>query len=76
MAKPLVDDQLWELIEPLLPRPKPRRFRYPGRKRVDDRKALTGIVFVLKSGIPLGDVAPGDGLRFRHDVLASLEGME
>ena len=52
MTKPLVDDQLWELIEPLLPPPKPRRFRYPGRKRVDDRKALTGIVFVLKSGIP------------------------
>ncbi len=52
MAKPLVDDQLWELIQPLLPPAKPRRFRYPGRKRVDDRMALTGIVFVLKSGIP------------------------
>ncbi len=52
MAKPLVDDQLWELVQPLLPPAKPRRFRYPGRKRVDDRMALTGIVFVLKSGIP------------------------
>ena len=40
------------MVQPLLPAPKPRRFRYPGRKRVDDRKALTGILFVLKSGIP------------------------
>ncbi len=52
MSRVLVDDRLWELIEPLLPPPKPRRFRYPGRKRIDDRKALTGIVFVLHSGIP------------------------
>ena len=52
MAKSLVDDELWELIQPLLPRPKPRRWRYPGRKAVSDRQALTGILFVLKSGIP------------------------
>ena len=30
----------------------PRRVRYPGRKRIDDRKALTGILFVLSSGLP------------------------
>ena len=52
MAKPLVDDDLWELIEPLLPPPRPRRKRYPGRKPVDSRKSLSGILFVLKSGIP------------------------
>lgn len=52
MAKPLLDDELWELIQPLLPPPKPRRFRYPGRKPISDRQALTGILFVLKSGIP------------------------
>lgn len=52
MVKPLVDDELWELIQPLLPLPKPRRWRYPGRKRLGDRQALTGILFVLKSGIP------------------------
>jgi transposase len=52
MPKPLVDDELWELIQPLLPPAKARRWRYPGRKSVDDRKALTGILFVLKSGIP------------------------
>ncbi|WP_310319903.1 IS5 family transposase [Paraburkholderia terricola] len=51
MAKPIIDDELWALIEPLLPPARPRRFRYPGRKPVADRAALTGILFVLKSGI-------------------------
>ena len=50
MGKPLVDDQLWLQIEPLLPpeAAKPRG----GRPRVSDRAALTGIVFILKSGLP------------------------
>jgi len=52
MAKPLLTDELWERIEPLLPPPKPRRSRFPGRKPIDNRKALTGILFVLKTGIP------------------------
>lgn len=56
MAKPLVDDELWAVIEPLLPAPKPRRFRFPGRKPVDHRRALTGIVFVLKTGIGWEDL--------------------
>src|SRR5687768_7279468 len=52
MAKPILDEALWQLIEPLLPPPKPRRFLYPGRKPISNRQALTGILFVLKSGIP------------------------
>ena len=52
MAKPILDDDLWTLIEPMLPPPKPRRFRYPGRKPITDRQALTGILFVLRTGIP------------------------
>lgn len=50
MAKPLLDDALWVIIEPLIP-PKPRRFKHPGRKRVPDRACLTGILFVLFTGI-------------------------
>jgi len=52
MTKPLVSDELWELIAPLLPteNPKPKG----GRPRVPDRAALTGIIFVLRSGIPWG----------------------
>jgi len=52
MAKELISDKLWSVIEPILPPPKPRRYRYPGRKPMDRRKALTGIIFVLRSGIP------------------------
>jgi transposase len=51
MARPLVSDELWEFIEPLIPRVT-RRYRYPGRKRLDDRKVLSGILFVLQTGIP------------------------
>jgi transposase len=47
----LVPDALWERVEPLLPARPPRRRRYPGRKALDDRAALAGIVFVLKTGI-------------------------
>ena len=49
MAKPLISDELWKVIEPLLPPepPKPKG----GRPRISDRAALTGIVFVLKSGL-------------------------
>src|SRR5918992_5072379 len=50
MANVLVTDELWETIEPLLP-PEPP-IPQGGRPRIDDRAALTGIVFVLKSGIP------------------------
>jgi transposase len=52
MAKPLVSDALWQRIEPLLPPPKARRYRYPGRKPIDRRKVLAGIIFVLRTGIP------------------------
>lgn len=50
MAKPLLSDPLWDLIQPLLPPHPPRPMG--GRPPVDDRKALTGILFVLKTGIP------------------------
>jgi transposase len=56
MAKPLLPDELWNHIKPLLPPPKPRRFRFPGRKPIDDRKALTGILFVLRTGIRWEDL--------------------
>jgi transposase len=57
MAKPILDDELWEWIEPLL-LPKPRRSRFPGRKPLDNRKALTGILFVFKMGIAWEDLPP------------------
>ena len=54
MAKPLLPDELWEIIEPLLPKwtPSPKG----GQPPVSDRNALTGILFVLKTGIPWEDL--------------------
>ena len=50
MAKRLVSDDLWAVVAPLLPRP--RAHPRGGRPFVADRACLTGIVFVLKTGIP------------------------
>ena len=68
MAKLLVSDELWELIEPLLPpgSPKPKG----GRPKIPDRQTLTGIFFVLKTGIPWEDLPQemdcGSGMALRH----------
>jgi transposase len=52
MSQRLIDDAFWRRIEPLLPKPPRRRWKSMGRPRVPDRAALTGILFVLRSGIP------------------------
>jgi transposase len=52
MLKQLVPDELWTIIDPLLPPepPKPNG----GRPRVPDRATFAGLIYVLKSGIPWG----------------------
>ena len=60
MAKPLVSDELWAVVAPLLPPHRPRDPRKPGRRRVPDRACLTGI---------------GDGVRQRDDLLAPAAGL-
>jgi transposase len=47
-----VSDGLWEVVRPLLPQepPKPKG----GRPRIPDRAALSGIIYVLRTGIPWG----------------------
>jgi transposase len=54
MAKAIVSDALWARVEVLIP---PAR-EYPkgGRPRVSDRAALTGILFVLRTGIQWEDL--------------------
>lgn len=53
MGKLLVPDELWQLVEPILPKhpPSPKG----GKPRKPDRICLSGILFVLKTGIPWED---------------------
>src|SRR5512146_515651 len=51
MPKPVIDDELWAIIEPLLPAESPPSPK-GGRPRISNRAVLTGIVFVLKTGLP------------------------
>ena len=53
MAKPLITDELWQIIEP----PKPKG----DRPRLENRAAMTGILFVLKTGIPWEMLPPEMG---------------
>ena len=54
MAKPLLPDELWAVIQPRNP-PHPPRPK-GGRPPLDDRKVLTGIIFILKTGLPWEDL--------------------
>ena len=53
MARQLVTDELWDIVEPLLPKwtPSPKG----GQPRKPDRLCLSGIIFVLKTGISWED---------------------
>lgn len=44
-----LDDEAWAVIEPLLPT------NQPGARRVDDRRVISGIIHVLRSGCPWRD---------------------
>jgi transposase len=55
-----VSDRLWLEVEPLIPKVE-RRFRYPGRKRHDDRACLEGILYVLRCAIPWAELPPAYG---------------
>jgi transposase len=54
MAKPLLPDELWEILEPLFPVwvPSPNG----GQPPLPARNVLTGILFVLKTGLPWEDL--------------------
>lgn len=50
MARPLLPDDLWTEIAPILPPPNPRP--KGGRPPIESRVVLTGILFLLRSGLP------------------------
>ena len=47
----LISDELWALVEPLIPPPRPAVHGRTGRPRTPDRDVLEGIAFVLSTGI-------------------------
>jgi transposase len=49
--KPLVDDALWAVVEPVLPKERKPGVK-GGRPRVSNRQVFTGILFVLRTGLP------------------------
>lgn len=55
MARKLVSNELWEVCDPIIPEPPPRSPK-GGRPRIGNREALTGILFVLKTGIAWEDL--------------------
>lgn len=50
MAKEILPDELWGALDSLFP-PPPARPK-GGRRRIPNRATLTGILFVLRTGIP------------------------
>jgi transposase len=53
MAQPILPDRLWKRLEPLIPKPKVNRYvQFAGRKPTEPRRVVTGILFVLRTGIP------------------------
>ena len=56
MAKPIVSDELWAVVEPLLP-PEPKKPK-GGRPRIPNRDCLRGIIFVLRAGLPWSWLPP------------------
>ena len=58
MSEVLVTDELWAALAPLLPPQPPRPQGKGGRPRLSDRRALTGILWVLRQGIPWERLPP------------------
>ncbi len=71
MSEPLVTDELWEKIQDLLPPEAPKPLG--GRPRVPNRQVLTGILFILRTGIPWGvlplEMGCGCGMTCKRRML-------
>lgn len=62
MSRELVSDELWSVVEPLLPPQKVVRTFRDGRKPKPHRDVLEAILFVLKSGLAWEDLPPQFGM--------------
>jgi transposase len=62
-----LDDDAWAVIEPLLPK------NQPGARRVDDRRVISGIMQVLRSGCLWRD-CPREYVRAPPSTTVSIVG--
>lgn len=51
LAVQLLPGPVWEAVEPLIPSLRPNPKNYQGRKPVPHREALSGILYVLRTGV-------------------------
>jgi len=74
MSQRLIDDALWLRIEPLIPKRRRGKGHRAGRRPHPDRAVLTGILFVLRSGLPWKmlplEMGCGSGSTCRRRLLA------
>ena len=56
-----VPDELWEIVEPLLP--KKKKNPEGGRPMTDERKAFAGILYRMRTGIGWRDLPPMFGTK-------------
>jgi N-acetylglucosaminyldiphosphoundecaprenol N-acetyl-beta-D-mannosaminyltransferase len=77
IVDPVVDDALWERVRSVLAPARPARFGLSTHRSADNRKALNGILFVLKSGIKWEDLPPelgcGSGRACRRGLARWVE---
>ena len=62
MAKPILTEEQWKKIEPLLPQPKSSKRRKRGRPPKDNRQVLEGILWILKTGARWRDLPKDFGV--------------
>src|SRR5438034_153387 len=73
MASPMLPDELWKRLEPWIPKPKENRHvQFAGRKPSEPRRVLTGILFVLKTGVPWRSLPATSDFPSGHTCLRRL----
>jgi transposase len=73
LSQRLVPDELWALVEPLIPGFEPRP-QGGGTAPVDDRAVFTAVVFVLTSGCAWRYLPPSFGVTVPRRIAGSPSG--
>jgi transposase len=58
MNASILDDEVWSAVAELVPVPEKRTASEPGRRQLENRATLSGILFILMTGLPWNEL-PG-----------------